>query len=261
MSETDNSMQGQKPKKKYSRLAIVSGVCLIGYVACIFISVAFGSSGKVGFAKFFSGMGYVCLLAAPVFGIVGIISILRSKGRLTGVGLCLLSILVPAFLSFIYFGHRASLNKALIIKCEVNLRGLYQAIQTYANDNDGQYPRTDKWCDLLVQSADLEKKWFVKFFLCRSAVRGGDEGRCHYAINPNCEPNSAGDIVLLFETKGGWNQFGGPELLTADNHMGKGCNVLFNDGHVEFVHPERPGELKWGEDEMSNVEQGKSIKK
>jgi len=56
-------------------------------------------------------------------------------------------------------------------------------------------------------------------------------------------------MVLLFETKGGWNQFGGPEILTTENHKGKGCNILFNDGSVEFVKPERLGELKWEAEE------------
>ena len=80
-----------------------------------------------------------------------------------------------------------------------------------------------------------------KSFKCPASKKG----RCHYAMNPNCEPKSPSDMVLLFETKGGWNQFGGSELLTTENHGGKGCNVLFNDGHVEFVRPERLGELKW----------------
>jgi len=42
-----------------------------------------------------------------------------------------------------------------------------------------------------------------------------------------------------------WNQVGGPEILTTENHKGKGCNVLFNNGRVEFVKPEQLGELKW----------------
>jgi hypothetical protein len=39
-------------------------------------------------------------------------------------------------------------------------------------------------------------------------------------------------LVLLFETKGGWNQYGGPELLSTKNHKGDGCHVLINDSHV-----------------------------
>jgi len=64
-------------------------------------------------------------------------------------------------------------------------------------------------------------------------------------MNPNCEPNSPTDMVLLFETKGSWNQFGGPEILTLENHKGEVCCVLFNDGQVEFVRAERLGQLKW----------------
>jgi len=73
--------------------------------------------------------------------------------------------------------------------------------------------------------------------------------RSDYAMNPNCEPNSPPGTVLLFETKGGWNQFGGPGLLTFENHGGKGCNILFNDGHVEFVRTKLFEELKWGVEE------------
>jgi hypothetical protein len=43
-----------------------------------------------------------------------------------------------------------------------------------------------------------------------------------------------------------WNQTGGPDMLTIENHNGEGCNVFFNDMHVEFVKAERLGELKWG---------------
>ena len=53
------------------------------------------------------------------------------------------------------------------------------------------------------------------------------------------------DMVLLFETHPGWNQAGGPEILSTDNHQGLGCNVLFIDNHVEFVKTEDLDKLKW----------------
>jgi prepilin-type processing-associated H-X9-DG protein len=71
-------------------------------------------------------------------------------------------------------------------------------------------------------------------------------------MNPNCEPNSPPDTVLLFETRSGWNQYGGPELLTFDNHQGKGANVLFNDGHFEFIRPKDIGRLKWKAEDANN---------
>jgi hypothetical protein len=103
---------------------------------------------------------------------------------------------------------------------------------------DGQNPIADKWCDLLVEHAELTEKEFV----CPSDKKA----RCSYAINPNTAPNSPPDNVVLFETEGGWNQFGGPQLLTFENHEEKGCNILFNDLHVKFIKPEDVNELNWG---------------
>ncbi len=38
---------------------------------------------------------------------------------------------------------------------------------------------------------------------------------------------------------------GGPEILTVENHQGDGCNVLFVDGHVEFVRQAGLSQLRW----------------
>lgn len=130
-------------------------------------------------------------------------------------------------------------------KCRENIISLGNAMIQYANDYD-EYTVADRWCDLLIEHGDVTEKWFV----CPSA----GNGRCHYAINPRCGPNSPEDMVLLFEIKGGWNQSGGQELLTFENHNGNGCHVLFNDRHVEFVRPDQIGELKW-----KKVEEGNSV--
>jgi prepilin-type processing-associated H-X9-DG protein len=57
-------------------------------------------------------------------------------------------------------------------------------------------------------------------------------------------------VVLLFESRPGWNQSGGPELLTTENHHGKGCNVLFVDGSVRFIKSEELVGLKWQDKAM-----------
>ncbi len=125
------------------------------------------------------------------------------------------------------------------IRCGENIKRLGKAMLIYACGHDDKYPTADKWCDLLIKYAEVSEKGFV----CPSA----GEGRCHYAMNPNAKLTSPPDMVVLFETKGGWNQFGGPEILTFENHKGKGCNVSFNDNQTEFVKPEQLGELKWEE--------------
>jgi prepilin-type processing-associated H-X9-DG protein len=81
-------------------------------------------------------------------------------------------------------------------------------------------------------------------FLCK----GAGNGRCNFALNKNVEilgASSPPNMVLLFETYPGWNQVGGPEILTTKNHNNEGCNVLFVDGHVEFVRKSSLGRLRW----------------
>ena len=134
------------------------------------------------------------------------------------------------------------------IRCGENIEWLGKAMLIYACGHDDKYPTPDKWCDLLTKYAEVTKKEF----LCPSA----GEGRCHYAINPNVSPFSNPRLVMLFETKGGWNQFGGPELLTTENHKGQGCNVLFNDLHVRFMKKEQLSELKWEAEEEQNSDSG-----
>jgi prepilin-type processing-associated H-X9-DG protein len=62
-------------------------------------------------------------------------------------------------------------------------------------------------------------------------------------MNPNAGFHSGPDVVLLFETAGGWNQSGGRELLTTERHGG--CNVAFADGSVRLVKPDELGTLRW----------------
>jgi hypothetical protein len=67
-----------------------------------------------------------------------------------------------------------------------------------------------------------------------------------YAMNSNCREGSPDDTVFLFESKLGWNQHGGPELFTFDNHDPKGGCVLLNDGTVKFIRSEEElHALRW----------------
>ena len=54
--------------------------------------------------------------------------------------------------------------------------------------------------------------------------------------------------MLLFEAKDDWNQSGGPEILTTENHYNEGCNVVFVDGHVQWIKAENIDDLRWTSD-------------
>jgi prepilin-type processing-associated H-X9-DG protein len=169
--------------------------------------------------------------------------IAKSHGQLKGIGMAIAGIVVPmVMLPFLMATLMPVLSKvrcvALQEACNARLKQLGIALQMYAYDNDKQYPTADKWCDLLKPYYKDEK-----VLTCPSV---GQEQR-HYAINPQAEPNSPSDVVLLFEAKGGWNQTGGIEILSTDNHRckGDGCNILFNDGNVQFVEVRDINRLRW----------------
>jgi prepilin-type processing-associated H-X9-DG protein len=191
---------------------------------------------------------FLLSVALSVFlGFCAIGAIIRKKLQpknlviaLIGIVLSLSFLIIPLLLQLLR-EREDYLQKS----CTHDLKIIYMALEYY---QEGSYPKPEVWCDSLLrmnESKGYFKFNFLECFSCPPSFSNTSEKRCNYAMNPNCEPNSPNDVVLLFETKGGWNQFGGPEILTFENHRGKGCNILFNDGHVEFINPEQVEELKW----------------
>ena len=141
------------------------------------------------------------------------------------------------------------------LRCVMNLRSLGVSLMIYAEEHDNVYPTAERWCDLLVEEyCDKTGEPAEKFresYRCPQV----DEGGWGYAMNPLADRWSGPDVVLLFESNGGWNSFGGPELLAADRHEGRGCNVLFADGRVEFIQLDETAHLRWQGDVYSEMEQ------
>lgn len=121
------------------------------------------------------------------------------------------------------------------------------AVTAYTQDNNGKYPSCATWCD------ELRGKYVTKEKCFRCP--GDKKGPCSYAMNSYVENwngwdrKPSGKRVLLFESKPGWNKFGGPELLNTDNHKGKGCCVCYVNGGGEFVPADKLGNLRWTDDE------------
>jgi hypothetical protein len=135
------------------------------------------------------------------------------------------------------------------VRCGGKLKDLWWFFRLYAQAGASQktgwfkhkatpYPRPDGWCDAFMPVYGVSEK----VFMCPSAAKG----KCDYTMNPNCVYDSPADTVLLFETKAGWNQHGGPELFTFDNHDPKGGCVLLNGGTVKFIRTEEElKQLRW----------------
>jgi hypothetical protein len=145
----------------------------------------------------------------------------------------------------------------LRVDCAANLKNLWYRFQLYneaekyrtkdSSDNDEIiYPSPVNWCDAMIlayKSIGHLDRWVRKPLICPAMNK---DDKCYYAMNPNCKYDSLPDMVLLFETKAGWNQHGGPELFTFDNHDPKGGCVLLNDGTVKFIRtPTELQQLRW----------------
>ncbi|NLT75854.1 MAG: hypothetical protein GXX98_04970 [Planctomycetes bacterium] len=133
----------------------------------------------------------------------------------------------------------------LRVECAANLSKLWYRLRLYRQigrlaieDTSPReqvaYPSSERWCDAMLCVFQIAEHT-VKAYQCP----GAGEGRCHYAMNSNCGADSPREMVLLFETKAGWNQHGGPELFTFDNHDAQGGCVLLNDGTVKFIRTEQ----------------------
>jgi hypothetical protein len=133
----------------------------------------------------------------------------------------------------------------LRFQCAWNMQNIYTAGPLYRRKVDS-YPESAEWCDAVMRdrtnTSYVSEERMKGHFKCPTA----GEGKCHYAMNPNCKPDSPSDTVFLFETKAGWNQHGGPELFTFDNHEPRGGCVLLNDGTVKFIRTEEElNKLRW----------------
>ena len=207
---------------------------------------------------------FTCILTAIpaiILGIVALVKINQSQGQLKGNGLAIAGIAVPvaalpiiAMLMGILMPALARVRQASFkMVCATNMSALSKAMLFYANDYDDNFPTPSNWCDLLIKCADVSPSTFC----CKGAsgcrgrccYKGVSDKLCCYAMNKNVQDLHARelppDMVLLFETEPGWNQSGGPEILTTNNHQGEGCNVVFVDCHVQWIKKKDIDDLKW----------------
>ena len=191
----------------------------------------------------------ITALIGLILGIVSMIKIRGSGGRLEGWGVALAGTIVSAlFLIMIPIGAamllpalKVAKEKAQTIACVNNARQLALAVRIYSSDNKDQFPPAATWCDAIRPTVISERT-----FRCPSA---GADQKCHYAFNAKLggqEINKvAPDTVMIFETAGGWNVNGGSELLLDHARHRRGIVVAFADGSVRVLNESRLGTLRW----------------
>ncbi len=211
-----------------------SGLAIASLVLAIFSLLCFPFAG----------------IAAIICGIIALVKI--NTHQLKGTGFAIAGIVIPVIMvPFMLAILMPALSKvkhiAQTVVCETNLIGLSSAMTVYMNDYEDAYPTPEAWCDLLMQEVDVSPKSLQ----CPS----GPELAFGYAMNEHLrnlsesavEPVAAGQLVVLFEADLGKNGVGGPDdlVLRHERNGQLGCNILFADGHTEFVSEDRIDDLKW----------------
>ncbi len=232
----------EQPKKKTSKLAIAAFVCLIApYFFVLILFVIFSYIGMPDtYSLYFFLAVKTPLFLSLILGVAALIDIARNRAHLKGCGIALLSIFAFIIFMFVIIPLLRKVPGELHsrLKCATNLKGLGTAMTIYADKFNDKWSNADKWNDFLMKECNIEKASFN----CAEAK----EGLCNYAMNKYAvSADMPAAMILLFDSKAGWNQVGGAELLTTENHNGEGCNILFGDGHVEFVKTEDLPKLKW----------------
>jgi prepilin-type processing-associated H-X9-DG protein len=139
---------------------------------------------------------------------------------------CMASILLPSL-------NRAR-EMANRVKCASNLRMIGQAIQMYANENGGMFPDS---FERVLLTQDLTSGEFV----CPSSSDTPSPGATNVSQAPAL--SKGGHLSYVYVGKGMTSRIltspnAGRTVLAYEpmtNHRNDGCNVLFADGHVEFV--------------------------
>jgi prepilin-type processing-associated H-X9-DG protein len=193
----------------------------------------------------------VTSLVGLILGIVALVRTNKSRGQQSGQGLAIGGIAVsvvfllmlPIWAGMLLPALAKGKQKAQSINCVNNAKQLALGIMMYADDNKDQFPAAATWCDAIQKHLGQGKA-----FQC---VTGDASKRCHYAFNTKLDGlelkkvTDRAHTVLVFETEGGWNMSGGPELLPAKPRHGRMVVVGFGDGHVEQVAEARLKELRW----------------
>ena len=181
------------------------------------------------------------------------------------------SLLIVSGLFVFYIGAVSLINSSV----KPNMSGIGTAVAIYMNDNKGSAPTKDKWCDLLIQHADLTPYAFNDY--------GCDyiQGETILAFNKvDIDADSPASLVMFFESevnlegknrdypieqrgfmqadkeglfsdlkgtmvyKDLWNISGGPEKLAIKS----GCHyypILYCDSHCNVVKQEELASLRW----------------
>lgn len=188
-------------------------------------------------------------IVGVVLGIVALLRINRSQGRLGGQGIAIAGLCVSGFMLIFAIPVFAGLTlpalakakgRAQTINCVNNLKQLALAARMYAKDSGEKFPNASDWCDAIQSYVGSQKVFHCpadRNTLCSYGYNAALSGQVETKVHPA--------TVMFFEIPGGWNVSGGPEQLIQKSRHLRIVNVAFADGSVQQMRQDRLSELRW----------------
>jgi len=191
----------------------------------------------------------ITALIGLILGIIAMVRVSNSRGALRGFGIALAGIIVsgiflvmiPIYAAMLLPALAAAKQKAQTINCVNNEKQLALAVKIYSSGNAHHFPPAATWCDAIKTDVGSEK-----VFKC---VAANSSSRCDYAFNVKLdgldESKIAPNTVMIFESDGGWNANGGPELMIGKPRHARVFVVAFADSSVQQLRESQINTLRW----------------
>ncbi len=183
-----------------------------------------------------------------ILAIISLFIMAFSPAYMRGKFFSCTSLVISMFLLLLIGAGASRCYPSSRLYCGTKLKGLGTAILVYQDDTQS-LPDINRWEDELMETVETEKSQYI----CpTSKFKGSSYAINKYIYDIPSDKLVPEDLVLVFEAvppvKSARNISGGPEILNIANHGNLGMNVLFADGHVEFVKTNGIAELKWSID-------------
>jgi hypothetical protein len=191
----------------------------------------------------------ITALIGLILGIIAMVKVKNSGGRLGGNGIALAGVIVSGIFLFMIPIYAALMLPALAqakqraqtINCVNNEKQLALAVRIYSGDNKDQLPPAATWCDAIRTSTGSDKPY--------QCPMGKSNARCSYAFNAKLGGMDKNKIdphtVMIFESDAGWNANGGPELMISKPRHARVFVVAFADGSVQQLRESQLKTLRW----------------
>jgi len=183
-----------------------------------------------------------------ISGIIALVKIKNSQGRLAGSGLAIAGIvtsgifllMIPVFAAMLLPALAKAKERAQTITCINNVKQLSLAVKMYSLDAGDKFPSGTNWCDLIQTNVGM-----TTVYQCPA-----NPGlRCGFAYNSKLADKKEGEVnsqtVMFFESGAGWNASGGPELFAEHKHSRTKIVIGYADGSVVELPRSQLDSLRW----------------